>query len=288
MNSRHSTAPSPGERAREFAFTPEDFEELRALVRRVTGISLSDGKRELVYSRLSRRLRALGLTSFGDYRQLLSADDSQEMVEFCNALTTNLTSFFREAHHFEFLREQLLAPRRADPHASRRLRIWSSACSTGEEPYSIAMTVCEAIPEWRKWDIRILATDVDSAVLERARAGVYPADRVSGLGARRLATHFTEEPKAPHALYRISADVASLITYKALNLMHAFPMRGPLDAIFCRNVVIYFDKETQRELFARMACLQRAGDLLFLGHSESLFKVSDAYTLVGKTVYRRR
>lgn len=288
MRPRHSTAAPATERAREFTFTHEDFEELRTLVRRVTGISLSDGKRELVYGRLSRRLRALGLASFSDYRQLLAAENSQEIVEFCNALTTNLTSFFREAHHFEFLREQLLAPRRADPRGSRRVRIWSSACSTGEEPYSIAMTVCEAIPEWRKWDIRILATDVDSAVLERARAGVYGADRVQGVGARRLATHFTEQPHAARTLYRISADVAALITFKALNLMHAFPMRGPLDVIFCRNVVIYFDKETQRELFARMACLQRAGDLLFLGHSESLFKVSDAYTLVGKTVYRRR
>jgi chemotaxis protein methyltransferase CheR len=147
--------------------------------------------------------------------------------------------------------------------------------------------VCEAIPEWRKWDIKILATDIDSQVLARARAGIYADDRVRGLAPRRIATHFKPQHDAKAPTYQIAPDVASLVTFKPLNLMHEFPMTGPLDVIFCRNVVIYFDKETQRELFARMARLQRAGDVLFLGHSENLFKVCDDYTLVGKTIYRR-
>lgn len=283
------TAPSrKGER--EFAFSDADFDALRALVKQVAGISLADTKRELVYGRVSRRLRTLGLASFSQYRERLAGGDEQEMVEFCNALTTNLTSFFREGHHFEYLREQLLLPRAADPGGSRRIRIWSSACSTGEEPYSIAMTVCEALPDWRKWDIRILATDLDSEVLARAKAGVYAADRVRGMNPRRLAQFFQPAGGAQGqaAQHRVSPEIASMITFKQLNLMHPFPMPGPLDAIFCRNVVIYFDKDTQRELFGRIARLQRPGDLLFIGHSESLFKVSDDYALVGKTVYRRK
>jgi chemotaxis protein methyltransferase CheR len=273
---------------REFTFSDADFDALRLLVKQVAGISLSDTKRELVYGRVSRRLRALGLAGFAQYRELLAGGDGQEMVEFCNALTTNLTSFFREAHHFEYLREQLLLPRAADSGASRRIRIWSSACSTGEEPYSIAMTVCEALPDWRKWDIRILATDLDSEVLARAKSGVYAADRVRGLNPRRLSQFFASQGSGQATQYRISPEIAGMITFKQLNLMHPLPMPGPLDAIFCRNVVIYFDKDTQRELFGRVARLQRPGDLLFIGHSESLFKVSDEYALVGKTVYRRK
>ncbi len=277
---------------REFGFDDTDFDALRALVKRVTGINLADSKRELVYGRVSRRLRALGLANFADYRARLAGGDCAEMVQFCNAVTTNLTSFFREPHHFDLLRDRVLGARASDPHASRRIRIWSAGCSTGEEPYSIAMTVAAAIPAWRDWDIRILATDLDSNVLERARAGRYAAERAQQLGGPRLATWFrpvrdAPERDAPEPAYQVSPELASLITFKQLNLMHEFPMAGPLDVIFCRNVVIYFDKETQRDLFARMARLQRPGDLLFLGHSESLFMVSADYALVGKTSYRR-
>jgi len=276
-----------GEKSREFEFGEHDFNELRTLVKKETGISLSDAKRELVYGRVSRRLRALGLDGFRTYRQLLAQGDQKEMVEFCNAITTNLTSYFREEHHFDYLRDRFLLPRVADARASRRIRIWSSACSTGEEPYSIAMTVCEAIPDWRKWDIKILATDLDSEVLARAESGVYAADRVRGMGARRMAAHFTERRQAESTSYQVKPEVASLITFKQLNLMHRLPMAGPLDVIFCRNVVIYFDKDTQRDLFGRMSKLQQPGALLMLGHSESLFKVCDDYALIGKTIYRR-
>jgi chemotaxis protein methyltransferase CheR len=274
-------------RTREFLFSDADFNALRALVREHTGISLSDAKRELVYGRLSRRLRILGLQSFAEYRRLLTSDpESQEIVEFCNAITTNLTSFFRESHHFDYLREHVLVPLAA--HApGRRLRIWSAGCSTGEEPYSIAMTVREALPDTARHDLRILATDLDSDVLSRARAGIYAPDRVQGLSAPRVSTFFREQGEGNMQRYAVTPALRELITFNQLNLMHQLPMKGPLDVIFCRNVVIYFDKDTQRDLFKRYAQLQRPGQTLFLGHSESMFKVSDDYTLVGRTIYRR-
>jgi len=273
-------------RLREFAFGEEDFQALRALVKSVTGIHLSDQKRELVYGRLTRRLRALQLRTFAEYRERLRGD-TQELAELCNAITTNLTSFFREPHHFQYLREHVLAPLVADPRGGGRLRIWSAGCSTGEEPYSIAMTVLETLPDPSRWDVRILATDLDSEVLERARRGIYPAERTATVAPERLQRFFVERQEAGVACRQVAPQVAALVTFKQLNLIHPLPMKGPLDAIFCRNVVIYFDKETQRELFARIARLQRPGDLLFLGHSESLFKVCDSYGLIGKTIHRR-
>ena len=274
-------------RLREFAFGNEDFEALRGLVKQLTGIHLSDQKRELVYGRLARRLRALQLRSFAEYRDLLARDGGKEIAELCNAITTNLTAFFREPHHFEYLREKVLLPIVADGSASRRLRIWSAGCSTGEEPYSIAMTILESIPDLPRWDIRILATDLDSDVLQRGQRGLYAAERVRGLSPERIARFFTQRQEKDGAHYQVAAELAGLITFKQLNLMHPLPMKGPLHAIFCRNVVIYFDKDTQRDLFARISQLQRPDDLLFLGHSESLFKVSDAYALIGKTIHKR-
>jgi chemotaxis protein methyltransferase CheR len=274
-------------RTREFRFVDDDFTALRALVRKHTGISLSEAKRELVYGRLSRRLRALGMQSFSDYRDLLASDpDGHEIVEFCNAITTNLTAFFRESHHFDYLRDQVLGPW-ALRGSGQRLRIWSAGCSTGEEPYSIAMTVRESLPEAARHDIKILATDLDSDVLSRARSGIYAQDRVKGLPAERVSKFFREQREGAAVRYCVTPDLGSLITFNQLNLMNPLPMKGPLDVIFCRNVVIYFDKDTQRDLFKRYAQLQRPGDILFLGHSESMFKVSDDYTLVGRTIYRR-
>ena len=274
-------------RLREFAFGNEDFEALRKLVKELTGINLSDQKRELVYGRLARRLRALQLRSFAEYRELLSRDGGKEISELCNAITTNLTAFFREPHHFEYLREQLLRPLAAQSGGTRRLRIWSAGCSTGEEAYSLAITVLEAVPDLRRWDIRILATDLDSDVLARARRGLYSAERIRGLSPERIARYFTQQQERDGLHYKVIPELASLIAFKQLNLMHPLPMKGPLQAIFCRNVIIYFDKDTQRDLFARLSRLQRPGDLLFLGHSESLFKVSEAYTLIGRTVHKR-
>jgi chemotaxis protein methyltransferase CheR len=273
-------------RLREFDFGNDDFEALRRLVKQLTGINLSDQKRELVYGRLARRLRALQLQSFAQYRDLLAQDGGREIAQFCNAITTNLTSFFREPHHFDYLRDQVLAPM-ANSGAARRLRIWSAGCSTGEEPYSLAMTILEVLPDVHRWDVRILATDLDSDVLERGRRGVYTEDRLKNLTLQRRTRFFRERREREGLCYEVAPELKSLITFKQLNLMHALPMRGPLDAIFCRNVVIYFDKDTQRDLFSRVAQLQSSGNLLFLGHSESLFKVSEQYALIGKTVYRR-
>ena len=272
-----------GEGSREFDFSVDDFNALRALVHQVTGISLAESKRNLVYGRLSRRLRALGLTSFVAYRQLLESDpEGEEMVEFVNAITTNLTSFFRESHHFEYLRDTSLAPlTRAPP--GHRFRIWSAGCSTGQEPYSIAMTVCDVLGENPRLDLKILATDLDSDVLNRARQGVYADDHLKGITPAQLSKFFATTPEGNE----VKHSVARLITFKQLNLMHELPMRGPLDVIFCRNVVIYFDKDTQRRLFQRYARLQRPGGLLFIGHSESMFKVSDHYSLIGRTIYQR-
>ena len=274
-------------RVREFAFSDADFEALRRLVKDLTGINLSDQKRELVYGRLARRLRALHLRTFAQYRDLLDSDGGQEIGELCNAITTNLTSFFRESHHFDYLREHVLQARAAQRNATRRMRIWSAGCSTGEEPYSLAISVMEALPDLRTWDIKILATDLDSDVLSRAQRGIYTADRVRNLGPQRLSRFFVERRGRDGPCYEVIPELMSLITFRQLNLMHPLPMKGPLDVIFCRNVVIYFDKDTQRQLFARVAHLQRPGDLLFLGHSESLFKVSESYNPIGKTIYRR-
>ena len=281
-----ATRDATANRLREFAFDEEDFQQLRTLVKSLTGINLGEHKRELVYSRLARRLRALQLRSFADYRELLTRDE-RELTELCNAITTNLTAFFREPHHFQYLRDAWLTPLSAARADARRLRIWSAACSSGEEAYSIAMTVLETLPDPAHWDVRILATDLDSEMLARARRGIYPPQRLQGVSPRRLQRFFVEHCENGAVSRRIAPEVAALVTFKQLNLMRALPMKGPLDAVFCRNVVIYFDKETQRDLFARIARLQRPGDLLFLGHSESLFKVSESYALIGKSIYRR-
>jgi chemotaxis protein methyltransferase CheR len=285
--SRNPLAAGDAPRVREFAFDDEDFMALRTLVKKMTGINLADSKKDLVYGRVSRRLRTLGLQTFAEYRRVLESDDESELVEFCNAMTTNLTAFFRESHHFDYLRTHLLLPRAEDHRGSRRIRIWSAACSSGEEPYSLAMTVCEAIADWKHWDIKILATDIDTEILARGQRGIYADDRIKGLGSYLLDRFFRARTEAGNPVYEVTADLKSMITFKQLNLMDELPMAGPFDVVVCRNVIIYFDKNTQRHLFARIARLQRPNDLLFLGHSESLFKVSNEYTLVGKTIYRR-
>lgn len=274
-------------RLREFEFTDADFNSLRRLVREVAGISLADCKREMVYSRLARRLRHLGLDSFTTYRELLASEAGRgELREFTNAVTTNLTAFFRERHHFDYLREWLTGLRE-QPRGARRIRIWCAAASTGEEAYSAAITVAEALPDWQSRDIRILATDLDTNVLRTAEAGVYAPERLAHLPRSVLETHFMRDRRGTGLRYFIKPELARMISFRQLNLTQPLPMKGPLDVVFCRNVIIYFDKETQRELFERLAPLQRPGDLLFLGHSEGLFKVSSDWTLIGRTIYRR-
>jgi chemotaxis protein methyltransferase CheR len=253
-------------------------------VREHTGISLAESKRQLVYGRLARRLRARKFTSFSQYIKVLEGGEAAELEEFTNAVTTNLTSFFREPHHFEYLAQEMLPGVVARAGGKRRLRLWCCAASTGEEPYSIAMVLREAQGLLAGWDVKLLATDLDSNVLGHGHAGVYGRDRFTSMQGRRLSRFFaeTDDDKLTAA-----DELRDLISFKQLNLMHEWPMKGPFDAIFCRNVIIYFDKETQRALFERMAMLQRPGDFLFLGHSESLYRVSDRYELIGRTIYRR-
>jgi len=289
MASQDTTAPEPTDgtgRMREFGFDDRDFEAIRVLVKASTGINLTLQKRELVYGRLAVRLRALGMQTFREYRQIVAADP-EEQVRLCNAITTNLTSFFREPHHFEHLRDQFL-PAHLEQKARRRLRIWSAGCSTGEEAYSIAMVLLENVPEVLKRDVRVLATDVDSDVLATAAAGHYPAERMKSVSDGRVRRFFTEQKDRRRSTFVVRPEVRQLVTFKQLNLMQPLPMSGPLDVIFCRNTVIYFDKDTQRDLFARIAPLQRPGDLLYLGHSESLLSVSTDYEPIGRTTYLRR
>jgi len=273
--------------ASDYELSDKQFNRIRELVREHTGIALSEAKRQLVYGRLVRRLRALKLDTFGEYIEMLEEGIEKELEEFTNAITTNLTSFFREPHHFEYLASDVLPQLVARDPGTRRGRIWCCAASTGEEPYSIAMILREAQELLHGWDMKLLATDLDSAVLATGAAGVYNADRLQSVAGARVSRFFHKGSGAQLGKYRVHEDLRSLITFKQLNLMHDWPMRGPFDAIFCRNVIIYFDKETQRALFERMAALQRPGDYLFLGHSESLYRVSDKYELVGRTIYRR-
>ena len=277
---------TPFSKTKEFALSDAEFDRLRALVHARTGISLSQAKRELVYGRLVRRLRALRLERFGDYIELVEGDgQAAEMQEFINAITTNLTAFYREPHHFDVLASTVLPALVRANAATRRIRIWCSACSTGEEPYTIAMTLRECESLWSGFDVRVLATDLDTQCVAHARRGVYAEDRVRELPRARLERWF--EPGPQPGTVRVVPDLQRLVTFGQLNLMDPWPMRGPLDVIFCRNVVIYFDKDAQRRLFDRMAELQREGAHLFLGHSETLFKVSTRYELIGRTVYRR-
>jgi chemotaxis protein methyltransferase CheR len=270
---------------REFKFSEKDFRYMKQIVHEHSGIALSDAKQDLVYGRLSRRLRHLGMKSFRDYCELLTdTSDDTEFSEFINAITTNLTSFFRENHHFEFMaREALPALLRAN-QASRRLRIWSAGCSTGEEPYSIAMVVAENVPA--DWDVRILATDLDSSVVERAAAGVYGIERVEKVAQERKRRWLMKGTGSQAGYVMLRDELKDLITFRKLNLMHPWPFKGPFDLIFCRNVVIYFDKDTQRVLFERFAKLLGGHGYLFLGHSETLHNVSTRFSLLGKTIYR--
>jgi chemotaxis protein methyltransferase CheR len=270
----------------EFELTDSEFNRLRGLVREYTGISLSDAKRELVYSRLARRLRKLKMTSFAEYCALVEGRPAEEMQELINAITTNLTSFFRENYHFEQLAAEVLPQIERERSGTRRMRLWSAGCSTGEEPYSMAMVMREALAHLAGWDIKLLATDIDSKVVAAAAAGVYDAERLSSVAperSRRWLPPIAERPDFCAA----SDELKALITFRQLNLFEPWPMKGPFDVIFCRNVVIYFDRDTQRVLFDRMADLQEPGGWLFIGHSENLFNVTQRYKLVGRTVYRR-
>ena len=277
-----TTHPGRREAGKEFDFTRADFERVRGLIYQRAGISLADSKQEMVYSRLARRLRATGIDSFATYLDGLEANRMPaEWENFTNALTTNLTSFFREAHHFPLLAEHALKVRgKGGP-----LQIWCSAASTGEEPYSIAMTLCEAFNTLTP-PVQIIATDIDTNVLATASAGVYPLDRVEKLDPARLRRFFLKGKGAQEGQVRVRPELRQLITFRPLNLLaDGWDLKGPFDTIFCRNVMIYFDKNTQRKILSRFVPLMKPDALLFAGHSENFLYVSDALRLRGKTVY---
>ncbi len=265
-------------KGKEFPFTQADFERARAMIRRSAGIALAEGKQEMVYSRLARRLRATGTDSFTAYLDALERDTgAAEWQSFTNALTTNLTAFFREPHHFPLLAE----------HARSRsqMTVWCSASSTGEEPYSIAMTLCEAYGT-QEPPVRIVATDIDTDVLATGAQGIYPAERVAGLPVPQLRRHFLRGSGAQEGLVRVRPELRRLIEFMPLNLLAPrWSLTAPFDAIFCRNVMIYFDKPTQRQILSRFVPLMKPDALLFAGHSENFLYASDALRLRGKTVY---
>ncbi len=265
---------------REFHFTTQDFQRVCKLIYEHAGISLNASKQELVYSRLSRRLRATGIRTFGEYLKLLEQNDVQEWEEFVNSLTTNLTSFFREPHHFPLLTEQL-----KKIGQSRPIVVWCSASSTGEEPYSMAMTAVDAFNSFTP-PVKIIATDLDTSVLDKARGGVYALDRVEKLDADLIKRFFLKGTGAQQGFVKVRPELQNLITFRKLNLLDvSWPISGRVDAIFCRNVMIYFDKETQLAILKKMAPMLRAEGLLYAGHSENFYHAEAYFKLRGKTVY---
>jgi chemotaxis protein methyltransferase CheR len=267
----------------EFSFDAKDFERVRSLIYARAGISLHAGKQAMVYSRLSRRLRDTGHRSFGSYLQWLEAGQGaaadEEWQEFVNCLTTNLTSFYREAHHFELLEEALKA------RAGKSVRIWCNAASTGEEPYTLAMTVVEAMGA--NADAKIVASDIDTKVLATAARGVYPAD-ARGLSPERLRRHCMRGTGDNAGFMRIKPEVAKLVEFRALNLMdERWSLGEPFDIVFCRNVMIYFDNATQRRVLTRIHAVMKPDSQLYVGHSENFTEMKDQFRLRGKTVYQR-
>ncbi|MEO6800634.1 MAG: protein-glutamate O-methyltransferase [Rhodanobacter sp.] len=267
-----------------------EFEFLRKFVHEHCGIALGEHKRQLVQGRLCRRLRALHLHSFSSYCELLRNDPDSELGELASVISTNVTSFFREMHHYDLLVDELL-PRwlQEKRRGNDRLRIWSAGCSTGEEPYALAMVLAEALEKHgiSSLDARILATDLSPQALEAARRGTYPLDRLSGISDERRRRWMLRGSGDYQGLASVIPRLRELVTIQPLNLLHDWPMKGPFDAIFCRNVVIYFDRPTKQRLFQRYARMLPVGGYLFLGHSESLHGISDDFELIGRTVYRK-
>ncbi len=268
----------------EFTLTPADFSRVRELIHQRAGISLHAGKQAMVYSRLSRRLRETRFTDFGDYLQWLErasgAEAEAEWQEFVNCLTTNLTNFFREEHHFVALVEDLRA------RAARPIRLWCNAASTGEEPYSLAMTVVETLGVSAQ--VKLVCSDIDTKVLATAQRGVYAAE-ARGLSPERLKRHFLRGTGANAGQIRVKPELARLIEFRAFNLTSTNwqALGEPFDLVFCRNVMIYFDNATQRRVLERMHAAMKPGGLLYVGHSENFTESRDLFRLRGKTIYER-
>jgi len=268
-----------GSPQREFAFSRKDFEEVRKMIYDHAGIALSDAKEDMVYSRLARRLRATGKRSFQEYLALIRAGHAEEWEAFVNSLTTNLTDFFREMHHFHILRDFLKTRR------DRPITIWSSASSTGEEPYSIAMTAVETLGGFGA-PVEVLASDLDTNVLKKGADGIYPVDRLKKLSESQQRQFFFKGTGDKAGMAKVKPELQAMVKFFRLNLLDgAWSIKQPVDAIFCRNVMIYFDKPTQYAILKKMKPLLKPDGLLFVGHSEALYHATDLFRLRGQTVY---
>ena len=268
-------------RDREFDFSPADFELVRSLIYKHAGITLSPIKQDMVYSRLARRLRARGDRTFAAYLERAQREP-EEWETFVNSLTTNLTSFFREAHHFDILAERLKKGGSRTP-----VKIWCSAASTGEEPYSLAITACEAFNTMTP-PVQIVASDIDTHVLATAQKGVYGIERLERLSRERVQRFFLRGTGTQEGYARVRPELQRLVEFKRINLLDAgWPLQGPFDYLFCRNVMIYFDKPTQYAILKRFVPLLKKDGLLFAGHSESFLHAADLFRSLGRTVYER-
>ena len=271
----------------EFAFTEGDFRKIAAMVHGDAGIALHETKATLVYSRLAKRLRALGLSSFQDYCALVSGNDGvDERQRMLAALTTNVTRFFREPHHFDHLRQKVLPPLLSAARAGGKVRLWSAACSSGQEPYSAAMTILSLLPEAANHDIKILATDIDPNMVAAARTGIYAEGLLAGM-PDEYRRRWTSAAAGQPGHVQISSEARALVTFNELNLIGDWPMKGRFDAIFCRNVAIYFDDATQSRLWSRFAPMLPIGGTLYIGHSERVAGPASAHLEPdGITTYR--
>lgn len=271
--------------SREFNFSENDFKRVQKIVYDFAGIDLNDSKKNLVYNRLSKRIRFLEQASFNEYLDYVEKIGEDEFVHLINAITTNLTFFFRENHHFEYLANEVIPALLKKNAASKKIRIWSAGCSTGEEPYSIAIVLKETVPAG--WDAKVFATDLDTNVINTGSTGVYPIDRLKGVSEERKKRWFMKGSGSQTGFAKVKPELQGIIDFSQVNLMDSWPFKEGIDVIFCRNVVIYFDKPTQTKLFGRYADLLQNDGHLFIGHSESLYKVSDRFNLLGQTIYQK-
>jgi chemotaxis protein methyltransferase CheR len=274
---------------KEFLFTDEDFNYLSQLAAQQAGINLTTDKRELVYGRVAKRLRLLKLDKFDDYCSLLKQNNNEECSHFINSITTNVTSFFRENHHYEYLADKVIPEiiRERSNTSRPRLRIWSAGCSTGEEPYSIAMVLRENITDIDRWDVKILATDLDSNVLNTAKEAIYPVSRAEQVSAERKKRWMLEGTGDKSSYIKIKNEIRDMVHFKQLNLTETWPMHGTFDCVFFRNVAIYFKRPTQIDILNRFADRLEKNGTLFVGHSESLIGLSQRYSNAGQTIHKK-
>jgi chemotaxis protein methyltransferase CheR len=269
----------------EYEITDKEFKLFSTLVYQESGIRLNDSKRNLLVSRLSKRLRVLGLDSFKEYYEKhLSNENDGELIQMLDLISTNKTSFFREPVHFDFLRDVILP----ELIPLKQIRVWSSACSSGEEPYTIGMTLFDGVVNPKQWNFNILASDISTRVLARAASGIYDIDQINEIGMDRAKRHFLKGSGQNEGRVKVKKHLQEIISFQRINLMHdQYPIKEKLDLIFCRNVMIYFDRPTQEVLMNKFFHYIRPGGYLFIGHSETLQWIKHPYEYIAPTIYRR-